>query len=170
MLGDEAVTSCAPRGGEARCRFSTNPISRSRTAATAGMSGSPFWMLPLLGILGLKSKDLIGYTAIQVFIRSPKDGCLPGAGACGILDDKWLLLRTLSSRRWQRHATVNLSALRSKNVDELNYTVSATPSSTSINLGLRSRSSPLGREMVSRRGGAEPACSRSHGEFRSVRR
>ena len=32
---------------------------------------NPFWMLPLLGILGLKSKDLIGYTAIQFFIHFP---------------------------------------------------------------------------------------------------
>ncbi|MFG1404263.1 short-chain fatty acid transporter [Xanthobacter sediminis] len=32
---------------------------------------NPFWMLPLLGILGLKSKDLIGYTAVQFFIHLP---------------------------------------------------------------------------------------------------
>lgn len=32
---------------------------------------NPFWMLPLLGILGLKSKDLIGYTSIQFFIHLP---------------------------------------------------------------------------------------------------
>lgn len=32
---------------------------------------NPFWMLPLLGILGLKSKDLIGYTSIQFFIHFP---------------------------------------------------------------------------------------------------
>jgi short-chain fatty acids transporter len=32
---------------------------------------NPFWMLPLLGILGLKSKDLIGYTAVQFCIHFP---------------------------------------------------------------------------------------------------
>lgn len=32
---------------------------------------NPFWMLPLLGILGLKSKDLVGYTAIQFCIHFP---------------------------------------------------------------------------------------------------
>jgi short-chain fatty acids transporter len=28
-------------------------------------------MLPLLGILGLKSKDLIGFTSVQFFIHFP---------------------------------------------------------------------------------------------------
>lgn len=32
---------------------------------------NPFWMLPLLGILGLKAKDLVGYTAIQFIIHFP---------------------------------------------------------------------------------------------------
>lgn len=32
---------------------------------------NPFWMLPLLGILGLKSKDIIGYTAMQFIIHLP---------------------------------------------------------------------------------------------------
>ena len=32
---------------------------------------NPFWMLPLLGILGLRSKDLIGYTAMQFFVHFP---------------------------------------------------------------------------------------------------
>ncbi|HTR08205.1 MAG TPA: TIGR00366 family protein [Paraburkholderia sp.] len=32
---------------------------------------NPFWMLPLLGILKLKSKDLVGYTAIQFMIHAP---------------------------------------------------------------------------------------------------
>ncbi|WP_456618981.1 short-chain fatty acid transporter [Bradyrhizobium sp. P5_C12] len=32
---------------------------------------NPFWMLPLLGILGLKSKDLIGYTSVQFFVHFP---------------------------------------------------------------------------------------------------
>lgn len=32
---------------------------------------NPFWMLPLLGILRLKSKDLVGYTAMQFFVHFP---------------------------------------------------------------------------------------------------
>ena len=32
---------------------------------------NPFWMLPLIGILGLKVKDLIAYTSIQFFIHAP---------------------------------------------------------------------------------------------------
>ena len=32
---------------------------------------NPFWMLPLLGILKLKSKDLVGYTAVQFMIHMP---------------------------------------------------------------------------------------------------
>ncbi len=32
---------------------------------------NPFWMLPLLGVLGLKSRDLIGYTAVQFMIHLP---------------------------------------------------------------------------------------------------
>jgi short-chain fatty acids transporter len=32
---------------------------------------NPFWMLPLLGILGVKSKDLIGYTSVQFFVHFP---------------------------------------------------------------------------------------------------
>jgi short-chain fatty acids transporter len=32
---------------------------------------NPFWMLPLLGILGLKAKDLIGYTSIQFMVHFP---------------------------------------------------------------------------------------------------
>ncbi|MGY8667222.1 hypothetical protein Q3C01_33380 [Bradyrhizobium sp. UFLA05-109] len=32
---------------------------------------NPFWMLPLLGVLGLKSKDLIGYTSVQFFVHFP---------------------------------------------------------------------------------------------------
>jgi short-chain fatty acids transporter len=32
---------------------------------------NPFWMLPLLGILGLRAKDLVGYTAIQFAIHFP---------------------------------------------------------------------------------------------------
>ena len=32
---------------------------------------NPFWMLPLLGILGLKARDLIGYTFTQFMIHVP---------------------------------------------------------------------------------------------------
>jgi len=32
---------------------------------------NPFWMLPLLGILKLRSKDLVGYTSLQFFIHTP---------------------------------------------------------------------------------------------------
>ena len=32
---------------------------------------NPFWMLPLLGILRLKSKDLVGYTAMQFIVHFP---------------------------------------------------------------------------------------------------
>ena len=32
---------------------------------------NPFWMLPLLGVLGLKSKDLVGYTSMQFFVHFP---------------------------------------------------------------------------------------------------
>lgn len=32
---------------------------------------NPFWMLSLLGILGLKSRDLIGYTSVQFFVHVP---------------------------------------------------------------------------------------------------
>ena len=33
---------------------------------------NPFWMLPLLGVLGLKSKDLVGYTSMQFFVHFPR--------------------------------------------------------------------------------------------------
>ncbi len=32
---------------------------------------NPFWMLPLLGILKLKSNDIVGYTAVQFLIHAP---------------------------------------------------------------------------------------------------
>lgn len=32
---------------------------------------NPFWMLPLLGILGLKARDLIGFTALQFVVHVP---------------------------------------------------------------------------------------------------
>jgi len=32
---------------------------------------NPFWMLPLLGLLKLKARDLVGYTVLQMFIHIP---------------------------------------------------------------------------------------------------
>jgi len=32
---------------------------------------NPFWMLPLLGILKLKARDLVGYTVLQMFLHVP---------------------------------------------------------------------------------------------------
>jgi short-chain fatty acids transporter len=32
---------------------------------------NPFWMLPVLGILGLKARDLIGFTSLQLIINLP---------------------------------------------------------------------------------------------------
>ncbi|MBI5202889.1 MAG: short-chain fatty acid transporter, partial [Elusimicrobia bacterium] len=31
----------------------------------------PFWMLPLLGILGLKPRDIVGYSALQFVVHVP---------------------------------------------------------------------------------------------------
>ena len=32
---------------------------------------NPFWMLPLLGILKLRARDLIGYTMLQFMVNVP---------------------------------------------------------------------------------------------------
>jgi short-chain fatty acids transporter len=32
---------------------------------------NPFWMLPLLGILKLRARDLIGYTMLQFIVNVP---------------------------------------------------------------------------------------------------
>jgi short-chain fatty acids transporter len=32
---------------------------------------NPFWMLPVLGILGLKARDLIGFTFVQFLVKLP---------------------------------------------------------------------------------------------------
>jgi short-chain fatty acids transporter len=32
---------------------------------------NPFWMLPLLGILGIKARELVGYTILQVMVHTP---------------------------------------------------------------------------------------------------
>ena len=32
---------------------------------------NPFWMLPLLGILGLRARDVVGFTALQFIVHVP---------------------------------------------------------------------------------------------------
>jgi len=32
---------------------------------------NPFWMLPLLGLLGVKARDLVGYSVLQLIIHTP---------------------------------------------------------------------------------------------------
>jgi short-chain fatty acids transporter len=32
---------------------------------------NPFWMLPLLGILGLKARDVVGFTVVQLLVHTP---------------------------------------------------------------------------------------------------
>jgi short-chain fatty acids transporter len=32
---------------------------------------NPFWMLPLLGIVGLKARDVIGFTFLQFVVHLP---------------------------------------------------------------------------------------------------
>lgn len=46
---------------------------------------NPFWMLPLLGVVGLKARDVVGFTALQLLIHIPL--------VLGLL---WLLAGTLS--------------------------------------------------------------------------
>ncbi|MFN4291720.1 MAG: short-chain fatty acid transporter [Permianibacter sp.] len=46
---------------------------------------NPFWMLPLLGVVGLKARDVVGFTALQLIIHIPL--------VLGLL---WLLAGTLS--------------------------------------------------------------------------
>jgi short-chain fatty acids transporter len=31
----------------------------------------PFWMLPLVGILGLKARDIVGYSMLQFIVHVP---------------------------------------------------------------------------------------------------
>jgi short-chain fatty acids transporter len=31
----------------------------------------PFWMLPLFGILGLKARDIVGYSTLQLVVHEP---------------------------------------------------------------------------------------------------
>jgi short subunit fatty acids transporter len=32
---------------------------------------NPFWMLPLLGVLGLRARDLVGFTFLQLLVHLP---------------------------------------------------------------------------------------------------
>ena len=32
---------------------------------------NPFWMLPMLGVLGLKARDLVGFTFLQFMVHTP---------------------------------------------------------------------------------------------------
>jgi short-chain fatty acids transporter len=32
---------------------------------------NPFWMLPMLGVLGLKARDLVGFTFLQFVVHTP---------------------------------------------------------------------------------------------------
>ena len=32
---------------------------------------NPFYMLPLLGVLGLKARDLIGFSFVQLLVHTP---------------------------------------------------------------------------------------------------
>lgn len=32
---------------------------------------NPFWMLPLLGILGLKARDIVGFSFLQLIVHLP---------------------------------------------------------------------------------------------------
>ncbi|MCY1246570.1 hypothetical protein D9M72_624410 [compost metagenome] len=32
---------------------------------------NPFWMLPLLGVLSLKARDIVGFTFLQLLVHAP---------------------------------------------------------------------------------------------------
>ena len=32
---------------------------------------NPFWMLPLLGILGIRARDIVGFTFLQLMVHLP---------------------------------------------------------------------------------------------------
>ena len=46
---------------------------------------NPFWMLPLLGILGLRARDIVGFTFLQLVVHLPV-----------VLFLLWLLAKTLT--------------------------------------------------------------------------
>ena len=67
---------------------------------------NPFWMLPILGILGLRARDLIGFTFVQ--FRSICRWCCI---CCGARHDAGLITRR--SRRTDRCAVIEAIARRS---------------------------------------------------------
>ena len=46
---------------------------------------NPFWMLPLLGVLGMRVRDIVGFTSIQLAVHIPI-----------VLGMLWLLASTLT--------------------------------------------------------------------------
>ena len=62
---------------------------------------NPFWMLPLLGILGLKARDIVGFTFLQLLVHIPL-----------VLGMLWLLGMTLDYVP-PRHETVALATTSS---------------------------------------------------------
>ena len=66
----------------------------------------PFWMLPLLGILGLKARDIVGYSALQ-FVDPRSDGSVPGVdpqlhAAVHRPGDSVIASRSHRGTRWHR--------------------------------------------------------------------
>ena len=49
---------------------------------------NPFWMLPLLGVLGLRARDIVGFTFLQLIVHLPV-----------VLFLLWLLAGTLTVSR-----------------------------------------------------------------------
>ena len=62
ILAQAAVTLFAARTG--------SPIVYNATEALANLI-HPFWMLPLVGILGLKARDIVGYSMLQFVVHVP---------------------------------------------------------------------------------------------------
>jgi short-chain fatty acids transporter len=44
-----------------------------RAAGAAAYLGliNPFWMLPLLGVLGVRARELVGYSILQLMVHAP---------------------------------------------------------------------------------------------------
>ena len=66
------------RTSAGRSRSTTRP-RRCRTLI------NPFWMLPLLGILGIRARDIVGFTFLQLVVHLPV-----------VLFLLWLLAKTLT--------------------------------------------------------------------------
>jgi short-chain fatty acids transporter len=65
-----ADRSAAARGGKTLGVHLGWTVRPTATEALANLI-HPFWMLPLLGILGLKARDIVGYSALQFAIHVP---------------------------------------------------------------------------------------------------